>query len=140
MRTAGPFGSTDDHARWFGEAVRAYAAARRTPPPDLADVTVTGSADRAEEPVLTIQAQALLAVLETERRRPQHPDVEALPFGQVAEALFAHEQRRWQQAAQQSGWGLADLAGPVQQRVIAALMLSGAATEPEAVKIGRAHV
>ena len=54
--------------------------------------------------MLTIQAQALLAVLETERRRPQHPDAQALPFDQVADALFAHEQRRWQQAAQQPGW------------------------------------
>ena len=59
--------------------------------------------------MLTIQAQALLAVLETERRRPLHPASPALPFDQVAEALFAHEQRRWQQVAQQPGWGLADL-------------------------------
>ncbi len=138
VRPVGPFGSTDDHARWFGEAVRAYAAARRTPPPDLSALPATGSTGRADEPVLTIQAQALLAVLEAERRRPQHPDAQALPFDQVAEALFAHEQRRWQQAAQQPGWGLADLTGPAQQRAIAALLLSGAATEPDAVTALRA--
>ena len=32
----GPFGGADDRARWFGEAVRAYARARQVPPPDLA--------------------------------------------------------------------------------------------------------
>ncbi len=133
VRTIGPFGSTDDHARWFAEATRAYAAALSTPPPDLPAITATGSTTRAEEPVLTIQAQALLAVLETERRRPQHPDVWGLPFDQVAEALFDHEQGRWEQAAQQPGWGLADLTAPVRERAIAALMLSRAATEPDAV-------
>jgi hypothetical protein len=133
VRAIGPFGSIDDHARWFGEAMRAYAAARHTPPPDLPAITATDGTSRADEPVLTIQAQALLAVLEAERRRPQHPDVQVLPFAQVAEALFAHEQRRWQQAAQQPGWGLADLTSPTQQRAIAALILSGAATEPDAV-------
>jgi tetratricopeptide (TPR) repeat protein len=133
----GAFGSDDDHARWFGEAARAYAVARRIPPPDLA-ITVTGGASTADEPILTIQAQALLAVLETERRRPQYLNVQSLPFDQVAEALFAHEQRRWQQAAQQPGWGLADLTAPVQQRAIAVLMLSGAATETDAVPALRA--
>ena len=138
VRTIGPFGSADDHARWFGEAVRAYAAARRTPPPDLPDVTITGSTATADEPVLTIQAQALLAVLETERRRPLHPATQALPFNQVAEALFTYEQDRWQQVAQQPGWGLTDLTAPTQERVIAALMLSGAVGEPEAVTALRA--
>ncbi len=133
VRTIGPFGSIDDHARWFGEAVRAYASARRTPPPDVPAVTAAGSTGRTGELVLTVQAQALLAVLETERRRPQNLDVQALPFDQVAEALFAHEQRRWQQVAQQPGWGLAALTAPAQQRAIAALMLAGAAGEPEAV-------
>ena len=138
VATIGPFGSADDHARWYGEAVRAYAAARRTPPPDLPDVTATGRTATTDEPMLTIQAQALLAVLETERRRPLHPATQALPFNQVAEALFAHEQRRWQQVARQSAWGLTDLTAPTQERVIAALMLSGAAGEPEAVTALRA--
>jgi hypothetical protein len=136
--TVGPFGSADDYARWFGEAVRAYAAARRSPPPDLPDVTSTGSTGRAEEPVLTVQAQALLAVLEAERRRPWHRDMQVLPFDQVAGALFEHEQRRWQQVARQPGWGLADLDATTQQRAIAALLLSGAPGEAEAVTALRA--
>jgi tetratricopeptide (TPR) repeat protein len=134
VRAIGPFGTTDDHARWFAEATRAYAAALSTPPPDLPALTATGSsATSSQEPVLTIQAQALLAVLETQRHRPQHPDAQTLPFDQVAEALFDHERGRWQQAAQQPGWGLADLDAPVQQRAIATLILSRAATEPDAV-------
>jgi hypothetical protein len=137
VRSIGAFGTTDDHAGWFGEAARAYAAALGTPPPDLPAVT-TGRTSMSDEPMLTIQAQALLSVLETERRRPQRPDIQALPFDQVAEALFAHEQHRWQQAALLSGWGLADLTAPVQQRAIAVLMLCGAATEPEAVAALRA--
>jgi tetratricopeptide (TPR) repeat protein len=135
VRPIGPFGSTDDHARWFAEATRAYAAALGTPPPDLPAPTATGTATTAAaaEPVLTIQAQALLTVLETQRRRPQHPDTQDLPFDQVAAALFEHEQGRWQQAAQQTGSGLADLDAPVQHRAIAALILSRAATEPDAI-------
>ena len=138
MRTIGPFGSADDHARWFGEAVRAYAAACATPPPDLPDATATESTAKVDEPVLTIQAQALLAVLESERHRPPYLATQALPFNQVAEALFAHEQRHWQQVAKQPEWGLTDLTVPAQERVIAALMLSGAAGEPEAVAALRA--
>jgi hypothetical protein len=138
VREIGPFGSADDYARWFGEAVRAYAAARRSPPPDLPAVTATGSTVRAEEPVLTVQAQALLAVLEAERCRPWHPEVQGLPFDHVAGALFEHEQRRWQHVARQPGWGLADLDATTQQRAIAALLLSGAPGEPEAVTALRA--
>ncbi len=143
VRTIGPFGSADDHARWLGEAARAYAAARRTPPPDLPAATATGNTAtgptaRADEPVLAIQAQALLAVLETERRRPLHPASQGLPFDQVAAALFAHEQRRWQQVAQQPEWGLADLTVPAQERVITALILSGAAGEDQATTALRA--
>ena len=138
VRTIGPFGSADDHARWLTEAARAYAAARRTPPPDLPAATATGPTARADEPVLTIQAQALLAVLETERRHPLHPASQGLPFDQVAAALFAHEQRRWQQVAQQPEWGLANLTVPAQERVITVLMLSGAAGEDQATTALRA--
>jgi tetratricopeptide (TPR) repeat protein len=134
----GAFGSADDHARWFGEAVRAYAIARHTPPPDLPTITATSGTRAPDEPILTIQAQALLTVLDTERRRLPYLDVHSLPFAQIAEALFAHEQRHWQQAAQHPGWGLADLTATVQRRAIAALMLSGAATESDAVVALRA--
>jgi hypothetical protein len=138
VRELHPFGSADDHVRWFGEAVRAYAAARRTPPPDLPDASAAESTARLDKPVLLIQAQALLAVLEAQRRRPQHPDTQALPFGQVAEALFTHEQDRWQQAARQPRRGLTDLDATTQQRAIVALMLSGATGETQAASALRA--
>ena len=128
-----PFGSAADHARWFGEAARAYAAARHTPPPDLPEATATADTTSADEPMLAVQAKALLAVLDTERRRPGQPVAQALPFDRVAEALFDHEQRRWEQTAQQPGRGLTDLAAVVQQRAIATLMLASAASEDQAI-------
>ena len=52
------FGTADDHARWLGEAVRAYAKARRTPPPDLPASASRGAASESDEPILTVQTQA----------------------------------------------------------------------------------
>jgi len=133
VRPVGPFGSKDDYARWFGEAVKAYAAARHTPPPDLPAATSRGIAGTVDEPILALHAQALLAVLDSERRRPRRLAAQGMPFDQVAAALFAHEQRRWQEIAEQPEWGLAALTAVVQDRAIAALMLAGAANEAEAV-------
>ena len=133
VRRVGPFGSKDDYARWFGEAVKAYAAARHTPPPDLPAATSRGIAGTVDEPILALHAQALLAVLDSERRRPRRLAAQGMPFDQVAAALFAHEQRRWQEIAEQPGWGLAALTAVVQDRAIAALMLAGAANEAGAV-------
>jgi tetratricopeptide (TPR) repeat protein len=133
VRPAGPFGSKDDYARWFGEAVKAYAAARHTPPPDLPATTSRGIAGTVDEPILALHAQALLAVLDSERRRPQRRGAQGMPFDDVAAALFAHEQRRWQAIAERPEWGLAGLTAVVQDRAIAALMLAGAANEAEAV-------
>jgi hypothetical protein len=138
VRGVGAFGSADDHARWRGEAARVYAIACKTAPPDLPEVTATGNTAPAEEPMLVTQAKALLAVLDSQRRRTQGLRVQGLPFGRVAEALFEHEQDRWQQAARQPQRGLGDLTGQVQQRAIAALMLSGAADEAAAVEALRA--
>ena len=76
----GPFGSIEDRARWFSEAVRAYAAARHTPPPDLPMLTSAEVGSAPDEPLLTLHAQALLAVLDSERRRPQRPALQEMPF------------------------------------------------------------
>ena len=65
----GPFGGADDRARWFGEAVRAYAEARQVPPPDL-PAHLSGNLTDPAEPILTLHAQALLAVLDSEGSRP----------------------------------------------------------------------
>jgi tetratricopeptide (TPR) repeat protein len=132
----GPFGGADDRARWFGEAVRAYARARRVPPPDLPAHLGDYITDPAE-PILTLHAQALLAVLDSERSRPMGPRAEGPPFDQVAAALFAHEQHRWKTSAEQSEFGLTDLTGPVQAQAIAALVLASPADQKQAVAMLR---
>ena len=65
----GPFGGVDDRARWFVEAVRAYAKARQVPPPDL-PAHLGGFITNPAEPILTLHAQALLTVLDSEGSRP----------------------------------------------------------------------
>ncbi len=132
VRRVGYFGSSDDHARWFAEAARAYAAARHTPPPNLPAPTSRSTTHTPNEPILTVHAQALLAVLETESQRPLAAKLQTLPFDQVAQALFNHEQRRWQQAAQQPHWGITELTPPVQERAIAALTLTTASDRDQA--------
>ena len=132
----GPFGGADDRARWFAEAVRAYARARRVPPPDL-PAHLSGYVTDPAEPILTLHAQALLAVLDSEGSRPMRPRAEGLPFDQVAAALFAHEQHRWQTSAQRPEFGLTDLTSPVQAHAIAALLLASPADQAQAVAVLR---
>ena len=132
----GPFGGADDRARWFAEAVRAYARARQVPPPDL-PAHLSGYITNPAEPILTLHAQALLAVLDSEGSRPMRPRAEGLPFDQVAAALFAHEQHRWQTSAQRPEFGLTDLTSPVQAQAIAALLLASPADQAQAVAVLR---
>ncbi len=120
----GRFGGADDRARWFGEAVRAYAKARQVPPPDL-PAHLGGYVTDPAEPILTLHAHALLAVLDSEFSRPMRPRAEAMPFDQIAAALFAHEQQRWLSSARRLEFGLTDLTSAVQAQAIAALLLAG---------------
>ncbi len=119
--------------RWFGEAVRAYAAARRTPPPDLPGTMSRGVTAAAGKPILALQAQALLVVLNCEAGRPWRAGAGMAPFEEIARALFAHEQARWRQVAAQPEWGLTDLTPAIQERAVAVLVISGAADESQAV-------
>jgi len=131
--SVGTFGNQDDQVRWFREAVRAYAAARRTPPPDLPGILSRGITAVAEEPILALQAQALLAVLNCEAGRPWRAGAGMAPFEEIARALFAHEQARWHQVVARPEWGLTDLTPAIQERAVAALVISGAADESQAV-------
>ena len=119
----GAFGASDDYARWFSEAVRAYAKAVGTPPPDLSAV-VSGWSFDASEPILTLQAQALLTVLESQRKRPAYQGSRVPPFDEVAEALFRHEEHRWDSAAKTAEAGLTDFAAPDQLAALAALLIA----------------
>ena len=107
-RPIGPFGTDDDHARWFGEAVRAYARELKTPPPDLPG-GISARSFNPDEPILTVQAQALLMVLDSRRARPMSPAAGILPFDEVAALLFKQEEHRWHTSAMLPDWGLTDL-------------------------------
>ena len=121
----GPEGSANDRRRWFREALEAYAMERGLPCPGV-PAEVIGALTDKPEPILTLQAQALLAVLDAHRARSGWTSARSLPFDEVAAALFVREQRRWNASARLPEWGLTDLTAAVQNRAIAALALAGA--------------
>ncbi len=124
--TVGTFGGSEDYARWFSEAIIAYARAARTPPPDLPP-RASGWTYDPSEPILTLQAQALLAVLESQRKRPMFRGTQLPPFSQVAEALFRHEEHRWLAAAQAPDGGLPDFSTVDQAPAKAVLLIASPA-------------
>jgi tetratricopeptide (TPR) repeat protein len=149
-----PEGGPDDRTRWFGQAVAELAKALGQPVPALPEAFPSTPGDAAE-PFVMIQARALLAVLDGgvsrigwqpwesshQRRSGRHrradpgsADPRDLPVGRVAEALLAHEQRRWLSAA--SAWGPvtsdAALLSRLQARCIAAMVLLGVGSDQEA--------
>ena len=131
---AGLFGTEDDQARWYGEAVRGYAHACGTPPPDLPAAISHGAAAAVGQPILAVHAAALLAVLESQRHRPGYTGTRRLPFDQVAAGLFSHEQHRWQEASHH----LTGFDTETQARVITVMILTSAADEDQAAQALRA--
>jgi tetratricopeptide (TPR) repeat protein len=126
-----PEGGEDDRARWFGEAVRAFATALGKTVPSLPEVFPQGYAG-ATQPFVMIQARALLAVLGDDG------DPRRLSFGEVAEALMRHEERRWEALAKTRDWGSG---GPpsekLRERAVTSLALLGPDSEAEAEEILR---
>jgi tetratricopeptide (TPR) repeat protein len=133
-RVMEPQGNAEDCVRWYQEAVRGYAAALRTPPPDLPTVVSAAWFDEGE-PMLAVQARALLTVLETRNARPLTRVTGARTFDQVADLLFEHEQRRWHATAAAPHSGLGDLTDPAQVTAIAALILCAPADEEAAAAV-----
>jgi tetratricopeptide (TPR) repeat protein len=126
-------GGPDDWARWYEEAVAAFAAALKRPVPPFLQ-RFTQSPAEAVTPFVVMQAQALLAVLEagTGERDPRDPS-----FGQVAGALMDHEQRWWRAVAARWDWGGSPPALAVQERCLTALALLGADDAAEAGRVLR---
>ncbi len=126
-----PQGGRADWDRWFGEAVTAFAAVLNVPVPDLPALSHEDWLD-ANQPILVMQAQALLAVLGARGEG----DSRKLSFGQVADALMKYEKRRWRATAATWSW---PSGGPpseeVQERSIAALVLLGSGGDGEAEQI-----
>jgi tetratricopeptide (TPR) repeat protein len=126
-----PEGGADDRARWFGEAMHAFAKALGRPVPALSEVFSQGHAEAAQ-PFVLIQARALLAVLGTEG------DPRRLTFGEMARALMRHEKRRWNALATATTWGSGGPpAEPLRERAITALALLGADSDAEAEEVLR---
>jgi tetratricopeptide (TPR) repeat protein len=137
----GPKGGADDRARWYGEAIKAYAKARHVPPPDL-PARLSSSITNPAEPILSLHAQALLAVLNSERSRPMKPGRDVLlsdpddktkPFEQVADALFVYEQHRWWALAERPEFGVTNVPDDVQSQTVAVLLAASPADEKQAV-------
>ena len=126
-----PEGGREDRERWLGEAVTAFAAALKMAPPALPDRFRADPAGAAQ-PMLVLQAQALLAVLGADG----HPDPRELPFAQLAEDLMKHERRRWRATAATWEWGSGGtLPEALQERSIAAFALLGSTSDAEAEQI-----
>jgi tetratricopeptide (TPR) repeat protein len=126
-----PDGGPEDRERWFAEAVAAFAADQGAVVPALSHV---GRMD-ADEPMLVLQAQALLAVLGA---AGDAEDPRRLSFEQVAGALMKHEKRRWAAAAARWNWGAG---GPpsdaLQESSVTALALLGFDDGAEAEQVLR---
>jgi len=126
-----PDGGPEDRERWFAEAVAAFAADQSAAVPAFYHV---GRMD-ADEPMLMLQAQALLAVLGTAGNAE---DPRRLSFEQVAGALMKHEKRRWAAAAAEWNWGTGGpLSDPLQESSVTALALLGFDDGAEAEQVLR---
>ena len=126
-----PEGGREDRERWFAEAVTAFAAERRVAVPVLSS---TARPD-VSQPILVLQAQALLTVLGT---ADVEGDPRELSFGQVADTLMNHEKRRWAATAATWNWGIGGSpSGALQERSIAALVLLCPDSDGEAEQILR---
>jgi len=126
-----PEGGPDDRERWFAEAVTAFAAGQDAALPALS----TARRVDADEPMLVLQAQALLAALGT---ADDAEDPRRLSFGQVAEALMRHEKRRWTATAAVCNWGAGGpLSDALQESSITALALLGFNDDGEAEQVLR---
>jgi tetratricopeptide (TPR) repeat protein len=136
-RELSPAGGIDDQARWFDEAIRAFAKALGVTPPALPGHISAGHAAHLArvtpaEPFVMTQARALVAVL---NRDSGDPDPRRVSFAQVAEELMRHEKRRWDAAAGAWEWGMGGAPSPaVRERTVTALALLGADSEAEAAQ------
>ena len=127
----GPAGGPNDQARWFDEAVAAFAKALDKPQPVLPERL------RVEpvEPFVILEGRALLAVLDQGQGTGDPRD---MPLDELAASLMGHERRRWRAVAASWDWGSGTAPSEeVQGRAVAALALLGADTKTEAAKIVR---
>jgi tetratricopeptide (TPR) repeat protein len=128
-------GGIGDRSRWYAQAVRAYAAVLNLEPPPVSDSDHRPVGSDGEPMVLT-QARAVLA-----SRIGTRYGVETLRnmgLDQVATELVTHEQRRWNQAAEDARWALpVELTSDVRDEALLALVLLAPTSVIEAVAVLR---
>lgn len=122
----GAFGERADRARWFGEALAAYATARGTSRRQVPD-PLGGHVTDPAAPALWLHVQALLAVVKPEVMPAAGNRWDGLPFGQAAGELLAEELARWRVTGREPGPRASDLADNVRSQALAVLLLSGPA-------------
>ncbi|MEV1242146.1 tetratricopeptide repeat protein [Nonomuraea sp. NPDC049750] len=124
-----PLGETSDLIRWYGEAVRAFAATRATQVPPVSD---TIAPVREGQTMVEVLTQAMVTVL-----RQAAPTGSPAPLDEVAGVLFEHEARWWRGTAALDRWAVGPVTDVLLARIIAALALFAPADEPEAIGVLR---
>nr|WP_245666030.1 hypothetical protein [Actinoplanes subtropicus] len=128
----GVHGGAGDRERWYALAVGHFARERGVLAPSAA--SLAGAVGAGDEPMLALQARALLTVLAASQRSGA---VRRLPVDQVIEELFSHEQAWWEASASVDRWELSGLGAETRERGILALAVRGAADEDAAVRVLR---
>ncbi|QXJ25831.1 tetratricopeptide repeat protein [Actinomadura graeca] len=136
VMSLGPLGGTGDLVRWYGEAVRAFAADRDAPAPP---VSATVAPVRAGQTLMQMLAEALTAVLRAAPAAAPSPvpSAEPTPADEVARVLFEHEARWWRATAELRRWGLTDVTDVLLARLMVALVLFAPEGEQAAVEVVR---
>ncbi|MEU7747460.1 hypothetical protein [Nonomuraea sp. NPDC049158] len=124
-----PLGEASDLIRWYGEAVRAFAAARATPAPPVSD---TIAPVREGQTMVEVLTQAMVTVL-----RQAAPTGSPAPLDEVAGVLFEHEARWWRGTAALDRWAVGPVTDLLLARIVAALALFAPADEPDAIGVLR---
>ena len=129
-------GGPSDRRRWFAHAVWAYADAldrHRLPVSDL-DRRPVGTDG---EPMMVTQSRAVLVAL-GDGSWAHAEAVRTTGTDHLAEGLFEHETKRWNQAAADATWCLpADLREDAREAALLSLVLLAPDTVEEAVRVLR---
>ena len=98
-------GGPGDRRRWFVQAARAYATALDVPPPPVSDDD-TRPVGAEGDPMIVTQVRAVLAALASTPDRAEA--IRGDGIDRVATELIEHERQRWDRAADDPRWHLAE--------------------------------
>jgi Tetratricopeptide repeat len=129
-------GERSDRSRWFAHAAWAYAEVLDRPCPPVSDRD-TRPVGTDGEPMMVTQARAVLVAL-GDGLRAHAESVRITGTDTLADGLFEHERKRWNQAATDARWCLpADLREDAREAALLSLVLLAPGTGEEAVRVLR---